>query len=100
MASSFCQLLAYFAIAIFVVFDIEDEQRQNEREVKLKNLESRIHTCRRYDVVKQTQFLLEKWNILLERVECDEQFATLEEIKSKTDGVRENRAFLIVSCIS
>ncbi len=74
-----------FAIEIFVFFQIKEEGREEERqaqEVELNNLESFIYKYRREDVVKQNRPLLDKLTSLLNWVEGDGQFASLDQTKS------------------
>ncbi len=58
--------------------------------MELKSLESLIYKYRRDDVIKHNQPLLDKLTALLEWVEGDGQFASLEETKSNVEEIKEN----------
>ncbi len=78
---------------IFVFFQIEDEQREEERkasEVELNNLESFIYKYKRDGVVKPNQPLLNRLSSILAWIEGDGQFADLAEIKSKMVKIKDN----------
>ncbi len=59
----------------------------------LNNLESLIYTFRRDDVVKQNKPLLNKLSSLLQWIEGDGQFASLDETQSKMLEIKENVRF-------
>ncbi len=77
-------------------FQMGDEQREEERkaqEVELNNIESLIYKYRRDDAVKQNEQLLARLSSLLEWIEGDGQFATLEETKSKREAIQNVVSF-------
>ncbi len=57
--------------------------------MELNNLESLIYKYRRDDAVKQNEQLLAKLSSLLEWVEGDGQFATLEKTKSEIEEIEK-----------
>ncbi len=80
----------------YLFFQIKDEKKDEEQkaqEVELNTLESLIYKFRRDDAVKQNQPLLAKLSSLLEWVEGDGQFATLEETKSKIEEIEKAVSF-------
>ncbi len=61
--------------------------------MELNKLGLLIYKCRRDDIIKQNQTLLDKLTSLLKWVEDDGQFATLEETKSKIEEIKETVSF-------
>ncbi len=76
---------------MLVFFQIEEERKAQEME--LKKLKSLIYKFRRDDVIKQNQPFLAKLSSLLEWVEGDGQFATLENTKSKIEEIEKAVSF-------
>ncbi len=64
--------------------------------MELNTLESVIYKFRRDDAVKQNQPLLAKLSSLLEWVEGDGQFATLEKTKSKIEEIKKTVSFFTI----
>ncbi len=61
--------------------------------MELNNLESLIYTFRRDDVVKQNKPLLNKLSSLLQWIEDDGHFASLDETQSKMREIKEDVRF-------
>ncbi len=70
-----------------------DEEKRKAKEVELNTLQSLIYKFRRDDVIKQNQPFLAKLSSLLEWVEGDGQFATLEKTKSKIEEIERAVSF-------